>query len=44
MSFSSDLKEELSKINNLADKEQVKFELIGYLLSSNTSLDHKIVR
>lgn len=44
MSFSSDLKEELSKINNLADKEQVKFELIGYLLSSNTSLEHKIVR
>ena len=38
MSFSSDLKEELSKINNLANKEQVKYELIGYLLSSNTSI------
>ena len=38
MSFSSDLKEELSKINNLANKEQVKYELIGYLLTSNTSI------
>lgn len=35
MSFSSDVKEELSKIENLANKEAVKQELIGYLLSSN---------
>ena len=28
MSFSSDLKEELSKINNLAKKEEVKYELL----------------
>lgn len=36
MSFSSDLKENLSKISNLADKEIVKYELIGYLISNNT--------
>lgn len=35
MSFSSEVKEELSKIENLANKETVKQELIGYLLSSN---------
>ncbi len=35
MSFSSEVKEELSKIENLANKEMVKKELIGYLLSSN---------
>lgn len=38
MSFSSELKEELSKINNLANKEQLKYELIGYLLTANTSI------
>ena len=36
MSFSSELKEELSKKNNLANKEEVKWELIGYLISNNT--------
>lgn len=35
LSFSSDVKEELSKINNLADKEALKFELLGYLISNN---------
>ena len=35
MSFSSKVKEELSKTENLANKEAVKQELIGYLLSSN---------
>ena len=38
MSFSSNVKEELSKIGNLANKENVKQELIGYLLSSNTTI------
>lgn len=38
MSFSSNVKEELSKIENLANKELVKQELIGYLLSSNVVL------
>lgn len=35
MSFSSQTKEDLSKINNLAKKDQVERELIGYLISSN---------
>lgn len=35
MSFSTELKEEMSKTENLANKEAVKFELIGYLISSN---------
>lgn len=38
MSFSSKVKEELSKLENLNNKENVKQELIGYLLSSNTSI------
>ncbi len=37
MSFSSDIKEELNKISNLGNKEQVKYELIGYLMSNNIS-------
>lgn len=44
MSFSSDLKEELSKINNLAKKEEVKYELIGYLISKNASIIKNNVR
>ena len=38
MSFSSEAKEELSKINNLANKEEVQAELSGYLISNNTSI------
>ena len=38
MSFSSDVKQELGTINNLAKKVQIKFELIGYLLSSNCEI------
>ena len=37
MSFSSELKEEISKTENLANKEAVKYELIGYLSTSNIS-------
>ena len=37
MSFSSQVKEELSKTSNLAKKDQVKYELAGYLISSNSS-------
>lgn len=37
MSFSTEIKKELSQIGNLANKEEVKFELIGYLLSKNTT-------
>ncbi len=38
MSFSSDIKQELNKTNSLVNKENVKFELIGYLISANTSV------
>ncbi len=38
MSFSSEVKKELSEIANLANKKLVKQELIGYLISCNSSL------
>ena len=41
MSFSQDVKQELSKINNLANKNQLKYELIGYLISINSSVIRK---
>ncbi len=41
MSFSAEIKKELSKLNNLANKKQVKYELIGYLLTNNTSVINK---
>lgn len=37
MSFSSDIKEELSKIKNLKDKETLEAEFLGYILTGNTS-------
>ena len=43
MSFSSDLKEELSKINNLNKKDEVRYELIGYLISKNATIAKKAV-
>lgn len=36
-SFSKSVKEELSKLNNLSNKNLVKFELQGYLLTSNSN-------
>ncbi len=36
MSFSSKTKKDLSKIDNLAKKDQVERELIGYLIGNNT--------
>ena len=44
MSFSSDLKEELSKISNLNKKDEVKYELIGYLISKNATVIKNSVR
>lgn len=38
MSFSKKIKEELSKINNLANKDAVNAELIGYLITNNINL------
>lgn len=44
MSFSSQVKEELSKMSNLQKKDQVKMELIGYLISSNTCVSGKKIK
>ena len=41
MSFSSDIKQELNKNINLANKEIVKNELIGYFISGNTNIINK---
>ena len=38
MSFSSEIKESLSEIKNLTNKDEVKYELIGYLISNNTTI------
>ena len=38
MSFSSEIKQELNKTSNLANKEIVKNELIGYLISGNIDI------
>ncbi len=37
MSFSSEIKEELSKVNNLKNKELIKAEFLGYILTGNTT-------
>ena len=42
MSFSGEIKEELSQMSNLKDKEAVYYELIGYLITKNTKVDKKI--
>lgn len=39
MSFSSQTKEELSKLNNLANKEVVKYELLGYLVTNHIGIE-----
>lgn len=44
MSFSGDVKEELSKINNLAHKDQVVAELCGYMDTVNTIVEGKKIR
>jgi len=38
LSFSSEIKQELNKNSNLANKEIVKNELLGYLISKNTTI------
>ena len=43
MSFSSNIKEELSKVNNFKNKKSLEAELLGYILTENTSyFDEKI--
>ena len=44
MSFSFNIKEELSKINNLSNKEAIKAEFIGYLISNNIVLKQNKIR
>lgn len=45
MSFSFDVKQELNKNSKLVDKEAVKYELIGYLISRNIEmLDRNIIK
>lgn len=39
MSFSSEIKEELSKINNYKNIELIVAEFLGYMLSQNTNFD-----
>ena len=45
MSFSSNIKQELNKNSNLANKELVKDELLGYLISGNVDiLNNKYIK
>ena len=44
MSFSKDVKEELSKLNNLANKQEVLYEFFGYLASNNITDEKNIIR
>ena len=44
MSFSTDVKEELSKISNLTNKTCVKLEFLGYAMSINLSIVNNILR
>ena len=41
MSFSSEIKQELNKTSNLANKKTVKHELIGYMISGNIDVINK---
>ena len=44
MSFSSEIKKELSELNNLKNKEDIKAELSGYMLGINYSEENGISR
>lgn len=44
MSFSSNVKKEIGTINNLAKKEQIKYELIGYLISHNSEISKNKIK
>lgn len=43
MSFSSDIKQELNNLKNLSNKETVKYELIGYLVSGNIDIEKNYI-
>ena len=44
MTFSQEVKEELSKLNNLANKEELKYEFLGYMSSDNTIIENKDIK
>ncbi|MBR1653432.1 MAG: DNA-binding protein WhiA [Clostridia bacterium] len=44
MSFSKRIKEELSKTSNLANKDLVKAELIGYLMTNNIDIKNNKIK
>lgn len=43
MSFSAEVKEELSKVNNFKNKDLISGELLGYILTGNTRANENIV-
>ena len=43
MSFSSDIKEELSKVNNLKNKTILEAEFLGYILTGNTTNNEDVL-
>ena len=44
MSFSKNIKEELSKMSNLSKKDEVKAELLGYLITNNIDINSKKIK
>ena len=44
MSFSLEVKKELSKLNTLADKKNVKTELLGYMATNNVSVQKNKIK
>lgn len=44
MSFSTDVKEELSKLNNYTQKDSLHSELIGFCISANTAIVGQSIR
>ena len=44
MSFSSEVKEELSKLSNLANKEAVKWEFVGYLATNHITQEQNKIK
>ena len=44
MSFSQEVKEELSKLSNLSNKEEVKYEFLGYISSDNTIIENNTIK
>ena len=39
MSFSSEVKEELNKLSNLANKDAVKYEFLGYFMTNHIAIE-----